>query len=52
MNAGIDSKNIFWTWKNGTVTIISDGKNFSVTPETEEDWVEEWITEKKKDRKK
>ena len=52
LNAGIDSKNIFWTWKNGTVTIISDGKNFSVTPETEEDWVEEWITEKKKDRKK
>jgi len=52
LSAGIDSKNIFWTWKNGTVVIVSDGKNFSVTPEVEEDWVEEWITEKKKKSKK
>ena len=54
LNAGIDSKNIFWSWeeKNGTVTIISDGKNFSVTPEFEEDWVEKWITDKKKKSKK
>ena len=52
LNAGIDSENIFWTWKNGTVVIVSDGKNFSVTPEVEEDWVEEWIAEKKKNSKK
>ncbi len=52
LNAGIDSENIFWTWKNGTVVIVSDGKNFSVAPEIEEDWVEEWITEKKKNSKK
>lgn len=52
LNAGIDSKNIFWSWKNGTVTIVSDGKNFSVTPEVEEDWVKEWIAEKKKNSKK
>ena len=50
--AGIPSKNIFWTWKNGTVTITTDGKNFSVTPEVEGDWVKEWITEKKKNSKK
>ena len=52
LNAGIDSKNIFWTWKNGTVTITTDGKNFSVTPEVKEDWVKEWIAEKKKNSKK
>ena len=52
LNAGIDSKNIFWTWKNGTVVIKTDGKNFSVTPEVKEDWVKEWITEKKKNSKK
>ncbi|MBO4401634.1 MAG: MBL fold metallo-hydrolase [Selenomonadaceae bacterium] len=47
LNNGIASKNIFWTWKNGTVTIVTDGKNVSVTPEIEEDWVEEWIAQKK-----
>lgn len=52
LNAGIDSKNIFWTWKNGTVVITTDGKNFSVTPEVKEDWVKEWIAEKKKNSKK
>ena len=50
--SGIPSKNIFWTWKNGTVVIVSDGKNFSVTPEIEEDWVKQWIAEKKKSSKK
>ena len=49
---GIPSKNILWTWKNGTVTIVSNGKDFSVTPEIEEDWVEQWIAEKKKSAKK
>ena len=50
--SGIPSKNIFWTWKNGTVVIVSDGKDFSVTPEVEEDWVKQWIAEKKKSSKK
>ena len=45
--SGIPSKNIF-----GTVVIVSDGKNFSVTPEIEEDWVKQWIAEKKKSSKK
>ena len=50
--AGIDSKNIFWTWKNGTVVITTDGKNYSVQSENKEDWVKEWIAEKKKNSKK
>lgn len=49
---GIPAKNIFWSWKNGTVIITSDGKNFSVKPEVEEDWVEKWLAEKKKSAKK
>lgn len=49
---GIPAENILWTWKNGTVIINTDGKDFSVTPEVEEDWVEKWIAEKKKSAKK
>lgn len=49
---GIPAENILWTWKNGTVVIVSDGKDFSVTPEVEEDWVEQWIIEKKNSAKK
>ena len=48
LNAGIKSQNILWSWKNGTVIIETDGKNFSVTPEKKEDWVKAWIAEKKK----
>ena len=47
LDAGIPSDHIFWTWKNGTVIIKTDGKNFSVTPEVKEDWVREWIAKKK-----
>ncbi len=50
LNAGINSKNILWSWKNGTVIIETDGKNFSVTPEKKEDWVKAWIAEKKKQK--
>ena len=49
---GIPAKNILWSWKNGTVIITSDGKDFSVKPEIEEDWVEKWLAEKKKSAKK
>jgi len=50
--AGIDGKNIFWSWKNGTVIITTDGKNYSIQPEVEEDWVDSWIVEKKTTHKK
>ena len=44
---GIDAKNIFCTQWNGTITITSDGKNFSVKPEVKEDWIEDWIIKKR-----
>lgn len=49
---GIDAKNIYCTRWNGTITVISDGKNFSVQPEDNEDWVDKWMTKKKKDKQK
>ena len=49
---GIDKKNILCTRWNGTITIVSDGKNFSVTPEKKEDWLDKWIAKKKKEKKK
>ena len=49
---GIDKKNILCTRWNGTITVTSDGKNFSVTPERTEDWLDKWIAQKKKDKKK
>lgn len=49
---GVDKKNIYCTRWNGTITITSDGKDFSVTPEQKEDWLDKWMTQKKKDKKK
>lgn len=49
---GIDKKNILCTRWNGTITVTSDGKNFSVTSEQKEDWLDKWIAKKKKDKKK
>ncbi|MBR4151360.1 MAG: MBL fold metallo-hydrolase [Selenomonadaceae bacterium] len=49
---GIDKKNILCTRWNGTITITSDGQNFSVVPDKKEDWLDKWITQKKKDKKK
>ena len=49
---GIDKKNILCTRWNGTITVISDGKSFSVTPERTEDWLDKWIAQKKKTGKK
>ena len=49
---GINQKNIFCTRWNGTITVTSDGKNFSVKAADNEDWVDKWITKKKKDKVK
>ena len=49
---GIDEKNILCTRWNGTITVTSDGKNFSVKAEDNEDWVDKWMTKKKKDKAK
>ena len=47
---GIDEKNILCTRWNKTITVTSDGKNFSVKAEDNEDWVDKWMTKKKKDK--
>ena len=49
---GIDAENILCTRWNGTITVTSDGKNFSVVPENKEAWVDKWIAQKKQDGKK
>ena len=49
---GIDKNHIFCTRWNGTITVVSDGKDFSVTPERKEDWLDKWIAQKKKEKKK
>lgn len=49
---GINEKNILCTRWNGTITVTSDGKNFSVHPEKSEDWVNKWIKKKKSEGKK
>ena len=45
--AGVDGKNIFSTHANGTITVTTDGKNFSVQPEIKTDWLGAWMIEKK-----
>ena len=47
MEQGVKARNIFCTQWNGSITIISDGKNFSVKPEVNVDWVEDWIAKKR-----
>ena len=51
LKCGVDTKNVFCTRWNGIITITSDGQNFSVKPEVEEDWVKKWIAIKKEDKK-
>ena len=48
LKQGIDKKNILCTRWNGTITVTSDGKNFSVESETKEDWLDKWLTQKRK----
>ena len=47
---GIDAKNILCTQWNGSITVTSDGKNFSVQPEIKKDWVEDLIAKKLKSK--
>lgn len=41
--AGVDRANIYWTWRNGTVTVETDGEEVRVTPEVEDVWVDEYL---------
>ncbi|MBR4641121.1 MAG: MBL fold metallo-hydrolase [Selenomonadaceae bacterium] len=51
LSCGVETKNIFCTRWNKTITITSDGKSFSVKPEVEEDWVKKWIAVKREEKK-
>ena len=52
LKQGLDAKHIFCTRWNGTITVTTDGKTFSVTPERTEDWLDKWTAQKKRDKKK
>lgn len=43
LKAGVSTSKIFWTYKNGTITITTDGKAWSVTPESKTEWLDEWL---------
>ena len=44
--AGVPKQNIFWTGKNGAVTVVTDGVNITVTPEINLNWVDEYLNYK------
>ena len=50
--AGVETKNIYCTRFNGTITLTSDGQNFSIESETKEDWVNKWMAHLKEIQKK
>ena len=52
LTQGIDAKNIFCTRWNGTITVTSNGEKFSVRADKKEDWLDSWIAQKKRDKKK
>ena len=43
LTAGVQPANIFWTFKNGTITIETDGSSVTVTPEIVDVWVDEYL---------
>lgn len=46
LHIGVKPENIFWTHKNGTVTVESDGESYSVYPEIKSDWVKNYLKNK------
>ena len=46
-NGGVDKNNIFWTFENGTITITTNGKNWSVTTEHKVNWLDKWLKKNK-----
>lgn len=41
--AGVSNQNIFWTAKNGNVTITTDGSNVTVSPAIQNDWIADYL---------
>ena len=52
LTAGIDKQNIFCTRFNSTITLTSDGKNFSIETARKEVWLDTWMAHLKSLRKK
>lgn len=44
---GINPKDILCTRWNGSITVTTDGKSFSVKPEVDKDWVEWWMNKRR-----
>ena len=47
-NSDVDDDDIYWTYKNGTITITTDGKtdDCHIEVENDERWLAEWLTAK------
>lgn len=41
--AGVNKQNIFWTAKNGNVTITTDGSNVTVSPDIVSNWLDNYL---------
>lgn len=41
--AGVDKEKIYWTYKNGTITIESDRFTYTVTPLTKNNWLDNYL---------
>ena len=49
LGAGVDKDKILWTWKNGTITVETDGdKFFEVTAENHANWIDNYLAEKRR----
>ena len=40
IKAGVDKTHILWTYPNGTITVTTDGKKYSVIPEKNTKWID------------
>lgn len=41
--AGVAKENIFWTYKNGTVTLETDGSAINISPEIVDVWIDDYL---------
>ncbi len=46
-NGGVDKNKIYWTFENGTITIKSDGKNYSIETEKKSKWIDKRLKKSK-----